>query len=55
MKYSIEYFDTEVEAMEEGKRCEAFMGLGYNYRFKVYYSSNLGMWALEASWWSSCD
>lgn len=28
MKYSTDYFDTEVEAMKEGERCEVFMGLG---------------------------
>jgi hypothetical protein len=55
MKYSTEYYETEVEAQREGERCEAFMGLGYNYRFKVYYDSRLDKWALDASWWSSCD
>ncbi len=55
MKYSTDYFDTEVEATKEGARCEAFMGLGYDYRYKVWYDNRLDKWVLDASWWSSCD
>ena len=57
MKYSTEYYETEVEAQREGERCQAFMGPGYNYTFKVWYNPRYegGMWALDASWWSSCD
>ena len=55
MKYSTEYYETEVEAQREGERCQAFMGLGYDYRYKVWYDNRLDKWVLDASWWSSCD
>lgn len=57
MKREIEYYQTELEATKEGERCRAYMGPGYGYTFRVWFNSNYegGMWALEASWYDSCD
>ena len=57
MKREIEYYQTELKATKEGERCKAYMGPGYGYTFRVWFNSNYegGMWALEASWYDSCD
>lgn len=55
MKSSVEYFPTQVQAEQEGARCQAYMGPGYGYTYKVYFSEPLDKWVLDASWYSSCD
>lgn len=57
MKRETEYYSTEVEAIAEGERCKAYMGLGYGYTYSVWFNPRYegGMWALEASWYDSCD
>jgi hypothetical protein len=52
MKRSVEYFDTEAQAQEEGERLRVML-YGYGYRFTVYQQGNA--WALDASWYTSCD
>lgn len=55
MVYEEAYFDTEVEAEQEGKRLEAAWGWGYNLSYRVRYDTVAKTWVLSTSRYSSCD
>jgi hypothetical protein len=52
---SVEYFDTEVEAEQEGQRCQALLGPGYGYSYRVWFDTSGQVWVLDSSRYSSCD
>lgn len=50
----ISYFDTQVEAIQEGERLKISL-YGYGYNYKVYFAQECGQWALDSCRYTSCD
>lgn len=51
----IDTFATMVEAEQEGKRCQALLGPGYGYTYKVYYEVSSGLWVLDSCRYTTCE